>query len=233
MLQSREPQAIEGPKRTLIFQGRKCTERIKHVLQDLYHLKKPDAHQLSRKNDVTIFENVTPVENFCKKHECSLFIMGNHNKKRPDNIVLGRMFDNSLLDMVELGVDAYKGLKEFNESVTLGLKPCIFFAGPSWESTPEMKSLQSLLIDLFQREKAKAIRLQGLEHVVMFIAKPDGKILFRSYKVLLKKSGQRTPRVEIEEIGKLYIFTSLYFMNTAIRYVYMKGVLIKRWSAKN
>lgn len=48
-----------------------------------------------------------------------------------------------------------------------------------------------------------AIRLQGLEHVLSFTATEEGFIYLKSYKILLKKSGQRTPRIELEEIGKL------------------------------
>lgn len=212
---------IEGPKRTLLFQGRKCGEQLQNVLQDLYNLKKPDAHMLTRKNDVTLFEDSTPVENFCRKHDCSLFVMGSHNKKRPNNLIVGRIFDNSLLDMVELGVDTFKGLKDFEESITMGIKPCLVFSGPQWEQTAEMQSLQSILVDMFHREKANAVRLQGLEHVITFVATPDGKVLLRSYKVLLKKSGQRTPRVELEEIGKILFFLC-YLSNKTI----IKGTII-------
>lgn len=46
-----------------------------------------------------------------------------------------------------------------------------------------------------------AIRLQGVEHVLSFTATDDNQILMRSHKVLLKKSGLKTPRIELVEIG--------------------------------
>ena len=46
-----------------------------------------------------------------------------------------------------------------------------------------------------------AIRLQGLEHVISFTITDDMKILMRSYRIQLKKSGQKTPRIELAEIG--------------------------------
>merc|ERR1712168_11379 len=54
--------------------------------------------------------------------------------------------------------------------------------------------------------KPTNIRLQGLEHVIQITA-ADGKIYFRSYRVILKKSGLKTPRVELEEIGPSFDFT--------------------------
>lgn len=203
MLLSREPKVIEGPKKTLLLHGRKTSETIRNLVKDLFDLKKPDAMKMTRKNDITIFENSTPVENFCKKSECSLFVLASHSKKRPNNLVIGRTFDYQLLDMVELNVESYLGLKDFaNSKITLGIKPCLTFAGPAWEQSAEMQSLRSVFVDLFHREKATAVRLQGLEHIISFTATNEGKILLRSYKVQLKKSGCRTPRIELEEIGK-------------------------------
>lgn len=193
---------IEGPKRTLIFKGRRTSETVRGVLKDLYHLKKPNALLLDRKNDVSIFDDHTPVEKFCKKHECSLFMMGAHTKKRPDNLIIGRMFNYSLLDMVELGIEAYQGLEHFpGPKFTLGTKPCIVFNGPAWEESEDLKQLRSILVDFFHRERVDAVRLQGIEHAVSFTITPERKLLLRSYKVLLKKSGTRVPRIELEEIG--------------------------------
>jgi hypothetical protein len=43
-------------------------------------------------------------------------------------------------------------------------------------------------------------RLAGIEHVLQFTA-VENKVLLRSYRIILKKSGTRIPRVELEEIG--------------------------------
>lgn len=214
VLLKREPQIIEGPKRALFFQGRKSSEKLRNLLNDIYDIKKPDAAKLTKKNDITIFENAKPVEDFCKKNDSPLFMMGSHSKKRPDNLVIGRMFNYTLLDMVELYVESYEGLKEFTTSkIILGAKPCLIFNGALWEQTPELKQLKSIFIDFFHREYVENVRLQGIEHVLSFNATPDGKILLRSYKILLKKSGVRIPRVELEEMGKLRTFF-LYLENS-------------------
>lgn len=43
----------------------------------------------------------------CNKYDCSLFVMGMHSKKRPNNIVIGRLHDHEILDMHELGIENY------------------------------------------------------------------------------------------------------------------------------
>jgi hypothetical protein len=92
------------------------------------------------------------------------------------------MYDSHILDMVELGIEHYKGLKEFKtQKVALGIKPCLLFAGELFEVNNEYKRIKSLLIDMFRRETVQAVRLQGLEHVLMFTA-AEGGIYFRSYR---------------------------------------------------
>merc|ERR1712141_189142 len=61
------------------------------------------------------------------------------------------------------------------------------------------------MIDFWRGEKVKNINLQGIEHIIQITAS-DGRIYFRSYSVQLKKSGLRTPRVELKEIGPSFDF---------------------------
>lgn len=80
-------------------------------------------------------------------------MFGSSSKKRPSNLVLGRIFEHELLDMVELGIKEYKGLSEFhNEKIGTSVKPCLVFNGPKWQQTEEMRRLKSLFIDAFHRD---------------------------------------------------------------------------------
>lgn len=204
---NREPKIHENKKQTIFLQGRKGSEVLQHCLTDLHHLKKPDAIKLKERNDFVPFERASDFERFSRKYDSSLIIFGSHTKKRPNNIILCRMFDRSVLDMVELGVSSYKGISEFKtEKITTGLKPCLIFSGPLFEQNTDFKRIQNMFVDFFQRENATNIRLQGLEHVIMFTA-TEGTIFMRSYRILLKKSGCKTPRIELEELGPSIDFT--------------------------
>ena len=37
-------------------------------------------------------------------------MFGSHNKKRPNDIIFGRTYENKVLDMVELGLKTYEGI---------------------------------------------------------------------------------------------------------------------------
>lgn len=136
----------------------------------------------AKENNIRPFEDIFPIEQFSKKFNSSLFMFTSNNKKRPHNLVLGRMFEHSLLDMVEFGIENYKGLKDFKvEKIASGIKPVLIFNGELFENNREYGRIRSLLVDMFQKEVVEKIRLQGLEHVLSFTIF-DNKILLRSYR---------------------------------------------------
>ncbi|XP_058130113.1 ribosome production factor 2 homolog [Anopheles ziemanni] len=201
-LQEREPKTIENLKKTLIMEGRKCSNEIRQALKDLNMLKKPHACLMRRNNDVTPFDDATPLEYLAKKNDCHLFLFGSSSKKRPNNLIMGRIYDEQVLDMIELGIDNYKALVEFKtEKISQYTKPVIVFNGYKWKLTEELRRIKSLLLDMFRIDQVDTIRLQGLEHVLSFTLTDDLTILVRSYRIQLKKSGQRTPRIELLEMG--------------------------------
>jgi ribosome production factor 2 len=81
------------------------------------------------------------------------------------------------------------------------------FNGDRFESDPVYKSLKNYFLDFFNGEVTSAVNLAGLEHVISVTATPEGPIHFRSYTISFKKSGSKTPRVELEEMGPNYDFT--------------------------
>ncbi|XP_022082127.1 ribosome production factor 2 homolog [Acanthaster planci] len=200
-LEKREAKIVENTKTCTFIRGGNTSETVTRALKELYTLKKTNGIMMQRKNMMRPFEDRSQLEHFAKKNDSSHFLFGSHSKKRPHNLVFGRMFDYQVLDMMELGIDKFTSMYEIkNAKCTSGTKPCLVFSGESFESEPEYKRLKNLLIDFFRGPVVPNIRLAGLEHVISVTA-ISGKVLLRSYRVLLKKSGSKTPRVELEEIG--------------------------------
>ncbi|KAF1376200.1 hypothetical protein PFLUV_G00207820 [Perca fluviatilis] len=200
-LENRASKLAEDVKTAMIMKGGNTNQTVTQALKDIYSLKKPNAVLYKKKNITRPFEDSTSLEFFSKKTDCSLFLFGSHNKKRPNNLVFGRLFDFHVLDMIEVGIEKYVSLSDIkNSKCPEGTKPMLVFAGEAFDSDIEYKRLKSLLIDFFRGPTVSAVRLAGLEHVLHFTA-VEGKIYMRSYRCLLKKSGCRTPRIELEEIG--------------------------------
>lgn len=205
-LESRAPKLSEDLKTAMIMKGGNTSEMVTQALKDMYALKKPNAVLYKKKNITRPFEDSTSLEFFSKKTDCSLFLFGSHNKKRPNNLIFGRLFDFHVLDMIELGIEKCVSLKDFKiGKCPEGTKPMLVFAGEAFQTDTEHKRLKSLFIDFFRGPTVTAVRLAGLEHVLHFTAL-DGKIYMRSYKCMLKKSGCRTPRMELEEMGPSFDF---------------------------
>lgn len=123
--------------------------------------------------------------------------------------------------MLEFYLDAegYRRLDQFKgKKPAVGLRPMVVFAGTAWESTVdnEYTTAKSLLTDFFAGERgsgADKIDVEGLQYVVVCTAEEEGggggggdtalkpAVHLRVYLIKTKRSGQRLPRVEVEEMG--------------------------------
>lgn len=202
---------IENPKRTLLVESGKVSGLVKQVLSEIHIVKKAHSVRLTKKN-----ENVKPfeaggevsLEFLCQKNDCSLFVNGSSSKKRPHNLIWGRLYDFHLYDMVELGVETFKSMKEFGSAgtgSTAGSKPCLSFLGEGFEKIPELKLVKNIFLDMFRGAVTDELSLKGIDRMIV-IAEAEGKVYFRQYIIKFKKSGTRVPRVELEEMGPSITF---------------------------
>ncbi|KAJ1728277.1 rRNA-binding ribosome biosynthesis protein rpf2 [Coemansia sp. RSA 1939] len=205
---NRGPKVVENTKTAIFVRGSKTSQVIIDVLSDLYSLRKPDAINFTKKNEVHPFDDETSIEFFARKNDSSLFAVGMHSKKRPHNLILGRMFNYQILDMIELGIERCAPMKDFKAATSaVGMRPLMVFNGEAFNHSEDMVRLKSTLLDFFRGEVAEMVSLKGLEYVISVTAGPPGingepgLVFFRTYTTSLKKSGVRQPRVELEEMG--------------------------------
>jgi len=207
LLKKREPQLVEATKNVLVLKGHKVSETVKAVLLDINQLTKPNNKTFSRKNEELPFEDINGLEFLCEKNQCAMFCLGSHTKKRPDNIVLGRMFDSHLLDMYEFGVSGFAALTEFaGDKKRIGSKPVMVFTGDQWNSDNTYRKVANLLLDLFRADRCDKIALKGLDHVIS-CSVADGKIYVRGYSLGFYKSGTRVPDVQLSPMGPFFDLT--------------------------
>jgi ribosome production factor 2 len=102
--------------------------------------------------------------------------------------------------MLELYLDgeSFRQLKQFkNKKCAVGLKPMLLFSGTPFESpvSNEYTLAKSFFTDFFKGEPADKIDVEGLQYIVSISARDtvDGEEA--------KRSGQKLPRVEVEEMG--------------------------------
>lgn len=174
-LKSIEPQLREGAKRSLLLKGLRCSQAMGNVLKDMRAMQAPHCKLLTKKNAIVAFDTdgQQSLEFLSTKNDCALFALASTNKKRPNNLVLGRTFDHQILDMVEVGVLRYKSIQDYGGSVPkkrIGSKPMMMFLGDLWQQDSSCQKMQNLLIDFYRGDIVDKVVISGLDHFMMFAA---------------------------------------------------------------
>ncbi|KIJ53412.1 hypothetical protein M422DRAFT_58589 [Sphaerobolus stellatus SS14] len=215
---AREPKEVEDPRTAIFVKGTSPGQKIMDVMKDLMVLKRPHAVSFSKKNPVHPFDDASSLEFWSQKNDASFFVVGQSNKKRPDNLVLARTFDGKVLDMCEVGVEDYVPISHFpGTKCTPGNTPLMHFASELFDAHPRYQQLKSLLLDLFSAgEVGDGIYLKGAEHIISVTVAPTAdsttltdvsstaplpKVHIRTYSIGLQKSGVRTPYVQLTPHG--------------------------------
>ncbi|KAJ2782357.1 rRNA-binding ribosome biosynthesis protein rpf2 [Coemansia interrupta] len=207
-LTNRDPKVNENVKTAIFVRGSTTSKVIQDTLKDLFALRKPEAINFTKKNEIHPFDDETGIEFFARKNDSSLFAVGMHSKKRPHNLILGRTFNYQILDMIELGIEGCTTMDDLKtKACSVGTKPLMVFNGEGFNQNEDLIRLKSILLDFFRGEAADKVSLKGLEYVITVTAGPlgpngePGLVFFRPYTTVFKKSGMRQPRVELEEMG--------------------------------
>lgn len=117
-LEKRESKEYESTKKALFVRGPHSSDKVALALREFALLKKPHGIPFQKKNDVVPFEDAASIEFWGKKNDASLFLLANHQKKRPHNLTWARLFDGGVLDMYEMGIISAKGHDAFKVSKT-------------------------------------------------------------------------------------------------------------------
>lgn len=123
-----------------------------------------------------------------------------------------------MLDMLEVHVvkDTARTLAQFkSEKCKVGLKPLLSFSGTQFASpvSNQHTLAKSMFTDFFRGGESSTVDVEGLQLMINFAAGEDAqdgspaKIRMRCWRIITKRSGQRVPRIEVEEMGPRIDFT--------------------------
>lgn len=215
-LAKKEAKLVENTKTALFVPGATGNKFLHDAMCDLMALKKPDVKKFSKKNEIRPFEDAGQLEFFSEKNDASLAVFSSNNKKRPNTLIFTRFFNHKVFDMIELSIqENHKLLQDFKKlTFTVGLKPMFTFNGPEFDTHPVFQHLKSLFLDFFRGDETDLQDVAGLQHIIALsvgeIEDPNSSQLpllhFRVYKLKTFKSGQKVPRVEVDEIGPRFDF---------------------------
>lgn len=209
LLKARAPKLVENVKSCLFLKGPTCSGMVTELLKDLKKLKGPASKMFSRKNMTRPFEDASSMEFFSQSNDTSLFVYGSHSKKRPHNLVFGRLFNHQMLDMMELDVNVktVKTMRQCEQKrsaiVRPGSKPLFLFLGEDFELKPDFVLFKEYVLDFFRGDIVQEINLAGLDRVIV-CATANERVYFKHCAIRLKRSGTRYPKVELQEAGPCF-----------------------------
>lgn len=154
-------------------------------------IRKPYSLHLSKKHDnFNLLSNKEPIEFLCRKNNTSLFCYGSSTKQHPSRLIMGRIFDDKVLDMYECDVQDFVSLQNFVKKVqpVYGTKPLVISLGAEFETCETFQKFRNFLIDFFVVGCPHKILAKGLDQIIAIIATPGAtpvslKVLVRRYKV--------------------------------------------------
>lgn len=185
-------------------------------MADLLALKRPLAIKFTKKNAIHPFEDPASLEFFSQKNDASLLVFASHSKKRPNNLTFVRTFDGKVLDILECLVEesTARALAQFGGAkARVGTKPMISFSGAQFEDESEgaakFRLAKSVFLDFFRGEEPDHVDVEGLQMMITFVASEEEVaggdnrqvVHMRVWRVVTKRSGQKMPRVDLEEMG--------------------------------
>lgn len=176
ILDKRKALIKENPKRSVIMKGRKSSELLNTLLRELHAMRGSAMSQLllKRSHDLAPMDDSSLVERILSKYDCSLFAVGNHQKKRPNNLVFGRTFDGHILDMFEFTVENYRGVTNFKAAdFTHDLKPILVFQGDVFDVSDKHKRIKNLFIDFFRISDLSEVNIVELKRVLVFTCRGE------------------------------------------------------------
>lgn len=211
-LDNKEAKINENTKQALFVPGMTSNQILHDSMVDLCALKLPDGKRFGKKNDITPFEDASSLEFFSEKNDSSLLVLSSNSKKRPNNLTWVRTFGYELYDMIELQIVNHRLLNDFkSQTFGVGLKPMFTFNG-NFDTEPALQHVKSLFLDFFRGDVTDLQDAAGLQFIISVSAgevledKPLPLINFRVYKIRSFRSGQKLPRIELEEIGPRFDF---------------------------
>lgn len=171
------------PKISVVLKGTKASPVISALLVALHKYRVPNSLLLSKRHENLFpFENAEVVEKYVAQKDASLFVIGSNSKKRPNNLIVGRMFDSEILDLLEFKVDNYAE-SQVTTPFPPGLHPLMLFQGENFETDEVYTRIRSLFLDFFGGKPMEKVDTQGLNKLFTFTAAQDNKIYFKSYNL--------------------------------------------------
>ncbi|XP_015787889.1 ribosome production factor 2 homolog [Tetranychus urticae] len=195
------------PKKVLFVKGNNSNTLTNLLLRDFSRLKRPYSVFPPEKYDIKPFEDASKILELAQQNECSLFMFSSHNKKRPNNIIIGRLSEEQLMkDMVEIGIDNFFSMQHFKgPKLPQGSRLCLVFDGSVFQERDDYRLIRDILVELFAGHTRECPKLSKVDYNVK-ISCVDECAKFESSRICTKYKGSKVAKIEYEDMGPNFDF---------------------------
>lgn len=113
-------------------------------------------------------------------------VISSSNKKRPSNLVFGRLFEKTILDMFETNIVSLEGdINNTFKQFDINTLPVFMCFGDIFETNPDMGRIRNFFADFFSPFRNEKIYLNvdfGLQLVITLNGFEDKTLLFGFYR---------------------------------------------------
>lgn len=207
LIEKKESILMNDPKHSVFMKGNKCAQMVTNTMRELHKMRDMFISKclLQKKNDIIPFEDVSAIERIADRHDAAFVCFGSHNKKRPNNMILHRMYNHQVLDMIELGIKDCKTMQEFGnvETIEIGQQPILLFQGDPFDLSENHIRFKNMMMDFFRIKHLTQVNILTCQRIITFTAKTnDGDIVMQQFESgTINESLAGQGEIEIKEIG--------------------------------
>ncbi|CAD2087053.1 nucleolar preribosomal assembly protein, putative [Plasmodium vinckei brucechwatti] len=174
ILKKREGEYQEGSKNCLFICSNKRTEELKNLMHDIYIIQKPYTCYMPKLHPqlVNITEKIDKIVDICIHNTCSFFFSIFSTKKNPSRFILGRLYNNKILDYYTFSLLSYIPMSIFPSSkeVLFSTKPIVLIQGSYFNMNENTKYLKNILFDFFKHKNVESFTKNSLQRLVVITA---------------------------------------------------------------
>ena len=195
------------PKHTVFMKGNNCSHLWVNTMKELHKMRDPELSKtlLQKPNNILPFEDASYLEKVAYKHDAGFVVWGTHNKKRPNNLIISRLYDMKILDMIEIGIEECKQMQDFEptEAIEIGQQPILIFQGDAFDLSEKHLKFKNMMIDFFRIKHLENVNILALQRVITFTAiTTDGNIVLQQFETGQINEGLAgQSQIETKEVG--------------------------------
>ncbi|ETW36242.1 hypothetical protein PFTANZ_03049 [Plasmodium falciparum Tanzania (2000708)] len=174
ILKKREGVYEESSKYCLFIGSNKRSLILKNFMYDIYSIYKPLTCYMPKahSNLSNIIDKIDKLVDICVHNNCSFFFSVFSTKKKPSRFIIGRLYNNKILDYYVFSLISYIPLKLFplSKEILYDTKPIVLIQGSYFEQNETNRYVKNILFDFFKHKNVDTFSKKSIQRLIVISA---------------------------------------------------------------